>query len=57
MAVFKVKEKTKDGRQWVFKSYKKDYQGINRPYKSKKFATKREAEEAEAIFLLKFRQK
>ena len=53
MAVFKVKEKTKDGRQWVFKSYKKDYQGINRPYFSKKYATKREAEEGEAIFLLK----
>ena len=53
MAVFKSKEKTKDGRQWYFKSYKKDIEGNNKAYKSKKYLTKREADEAEALFLLK----
>ena len=53
MAVFKSKEKTKDGRIWYFKSYKKDIEGNNKAYKSKKYLTKREAEEAEALFLLK----
>lgn len=53
MAVFKSKEKTKDGRQWVFKARKKDFEGNVKVYYSKKFLTKREAEEAEALFLLK----
>jgi integrase len=53
MAVYKSNDKTKDGRQWFFKTYKKDNEGNNKAYKSKKYATKREAEESEALFLLK----
>ncbi len=53
MAVFKDKSKTKDGRSWYFKSYKKDYKGINKAYKSKRYLTKKEAEEAERLFLIK----
>lgn len=53
MAVFKSKEKTKDGRQWYFKCYKKNENGENVAFKSKKFATKKEAEEEEAIYILK----
>ena len=37
---------------WYFKTYKKDFDGINRPYKSKKYKTKSEAQEAERIFLM-----
>lgn len=53
MAVYKSKKATKDGRQWFFKTYKKDNEGNNKAYKSKKYLTKREAEEEEALFLLK----
>lgn len=56
MAVFNETNKskwTKDGRHWYFICYKKDSEGKNKPYKSKKFMTKKEAEEAERLFLLK----
>lgn len=53
MAVFKDKNKTKDGRSWYFSTYKKDFEGNNNLYKSKRFLTKREAEEAERLFLMK----
>lgn len=53
MAIYKDKQKTKDGRCWFFKVYKKDFNGISRAYKSKKYLTKKEAEEEQAIFLLK----
>lgn len=53
MAVYKSKNTTKDGRTWFFKTYKKDINGINKAYKSKKYITKKEAQEAEALFLLK----
>jgi len=53
MAIYKDKDKTKDGRQWYFKTYKKDYTGVNKAYKSKKYLTKKEAQEAEALFLIK----
>lgn len=47
MPVYKDKEKTKDGRCWYFKT------SIgNKPYKSKKFATKKEAIEQEEKFIL-----
>ncbi|MBQ6547282.1 MAG: tyrosine-type recombinase/integrase [Bacilli bacterium] len=48
MAVYKDKNKTKDGRSWYFKVYKD-----RKPYKSKRYATKKEAQEEEALFLLK----
>lgn len=59
MAIFQDKDKngklikTKDGRSWYFKVYKKDFLGNNKAYKSKKFLRRGEAEEAERIFLLK----
>ena len=40
MAVYKDNIKTKDGRQWYFKVYKKDLNGNNKAYKSKKYLTK-----------------
>ena len=48
MAVFKDKEKTKDGRSWYFKVYKN-----KKAYKSKRYMTKKEAQEEEALFILK----
>lgn len=53
MAVFKDKNKTSDGRCWYFKVYKKDFNGNNKAYKSKRYLTKKEAQEEEALFLLK----
>lgn len=52
MAVFKDKEKTKDGRQWYFKVYYTDISGNKKVYKSKKFETKKEALEEEAKFII-----
>lgn len=46
-------EKTRDGRSWYFMCYKKDFYNVNKKYKSKKFATKKEAQEEERLFLLK----
>ena len=53
MAVYKDENKTKDGRSWYFKTYKKDFNGNNKAYKSKKYLRKTDAEEAERIFLMK----
>lgn len=53
MAVFKDKNKTSDGRCWYFKVYKKDFNGNSKAYKSKRYLTKKEAQEEEALFLLK----
>lgn len=53
MAIYKDKNKTKDGRCWYFKVYKKDFNGVNKAYKSKRYMTKKEAQEEEALFLLK----
>lgn len=54
MAVYKdEKNMTKDGRKWYFKVYKKDALGNLKECKSKKYATKQLAKEAEALFLLK----
>lgn len=53
MAVYKSNEKTKDGRQWYYRLYVKDSFGINKQIKSKKYFTKAEAIEAEALMLLK----
>lgn len=51
MPAYKAKEKTADGRQWYFQ-VSQSVGGSNRKYKSRRFATKREAEKAEAAFLL-----
>lgn len=53
MAIYKDNNKTKDGRQWYFKVYKKDINGNNKAFKSKRYLTKKEAQEEEALFLLK----
>ena len=54
MGVYKAKEgKTKDGRIWFFKLRYQDMDGRNKQYKSGKYATKKEAEEAELEFRLK----
>lgn len=53
MAVYKDKAKTTDGRSWFFKVYKKDLQGNNKAYKSKRYLTRAEALQEEAVFILK----
>lgn len=53
MAVYKDKNKTKDGRCWYFKVYKKDSLGNNIAYKSKRYLTKHEAQDEERLFLMK----
>lgn len=51
MPVYKSSEKTADGRQWIFQvSY--TVGGKHKNYRSKKYGTKKEAEMAEAAFLL-----
>lgn len=52
MPVYQGKS-TKDGRTWYFTAYKKDFNGVNKKYKSKKYMTKTEAKEAERLFLMK----
>ena len=53
MPVYKAKDKTKDGRAWFFMVRYQDMDGRNDRYKSGKFATKKEAEDAELEFRLK----
>lgn len=53
MPVYKTANKTKDGRVWFFTISYKDIQGNQRRFKSKKYATKREAEEEEATYKVK----
>lgn len=53
MAIYKDDKMTKDGRQYYYMVYKKDFNGVNKKYKSKRYKTKPEAKEAEARFLLK----
>lgn len=47
------KETCNGTKTWYYKVYKKDFNGVNKAYKSKKYATKHEAEEAERLFLMK----
>ena len=49
MPVYKDKNATKDGRSWYFRAYKKN----GGQHSSERFMTKKEAKEAEALFLLK----
>lgn len=53
MAIYKDNNATKDGRTWYYLVYKKDNVGNNKKYKSKRYLTKKEAQQAEAAFLLK----
>lgn len=49
MPVYKSTEMTKDGRKWYFKFYYTDIlTGKSKAYKSKKYALKSEAANAEA---------
>ena len=52
MAVFKSKEKTKDGRVWFYKVYYTDINNNKKVKKSKKFMTKKEAQDQEILFLM-----
>ena len=49
--------KTKDGRSWFFKTTYKDLSGNIKQIKSKKYELKRDAEEAERIFLISLTDK
>lgn len=44
---------TKDGRKWYFTCYYKDHQNITRQYKSKRYFTRKEAENEELLFKTK----
>lgn len=48
----KQSEWTKDGRKWIFQTRYTDLSGNVKKYKSKKFHTKKEAQEAERLFFL-----
>jgi len=48
----KQSEWTKDGRKWIFQTRYTDLCGNVKKYKSKKFHTKKEAQEAERLFFL-----
>ena len=52
----KPKDQTKDGRKWIFQVYYKGLDGLNKKYRSKKYMTKKEAQEAERQFLLSLDQ-
>lgn len=58
MAVFQDKKnKTKDGKSWYFSTYYSTLSGERKKYKSKKYSLKKEAEEAEMVFLLSLTDK
>lgn len=48
----KQSEWTKDGRKWIFQTRYTDLSGNVKKYKSRKFHTKKEAQEAERLFFL-----
>lgn len=48
----KPKDWTKDGRKWIFQTRYTDLSGNVKKYKSKKYHTKKEAQEAERVFFL-----
>ena len=51
MSVRKSSVETKDGRAWIFETRYKNLMGDTKRYTSKKYKTKREALEAEHVFL------
>lgn len=52
MAIYKDPKPTKNGRAWYFKFSYKDAFGATKQYKSKRFLTKKEASNAEKMFLV-----
>ena len=58
MAILQVNENkiTKDGRKWVFTTYYNDLNGNKKKYFSKRYKTKKEAQEAEIQFKLSLNQ-
>ena len=50
MAVYKDNRPTKDGKIWFFKTQYEDFDETKKPKKSGRFATKKEAEQAELEF-------
>ena len=59
MSVKQVKKElaTKDGRRWIFYTRAEDNMGIKKKYNSKKYMTRKEAEDAEKEFKLKMAKK
>lgn len=53
MGVYKDKRVTKDGRYWYYKLRYDELDGSHAQKRSKKYATKKEAEDAEFEFKLK----
>ena len=51
MGIYKDKEVTKDGKQWFFKIRYEDIDGSKKQKRSKRYITKKEAEEAEFNFV------
>lgn len=54
MPVYKSDKPTKDGRSWFFSTYYIDLDGVRKKKKSKKFLLKKDAQEAEMVFLLTY---
>ena len=52
MCVIKVKNATKDGRSWLFKTRYKTYEGKVKQYTSCKYHTKKAAQEAKMLFIM-----
>lgn len=52
MAVHKDPKPTKNGRAWYFKSSYRDAFGATKQYRFKKYLTKKEASDAERMFLV-----
>lgn len=52
MPVYKYKYPTKDGRCWFFRCSYRELDGTRRQYHSKKYLTRKEAQEAEALYLI-----
>ena len=57
MAIYKAKEKTKDGRCWFYKFRYLDLDGRKKQAHSGKYLTKKEAEAAEFAFKMKLRNR
>ena len=57
MAVYKDNIPTKDGKIWFFKTQYEDFDGTKKPKKSGRFATKKEAEQAELEFKISLHEK
>ena len=63
MAVMQLKDKnnkpikTKDGRSWYFKVYYNDLSGNRKQYKSKKYVSKKDAQDSERLFLISLTDK